>query len=193
MTVVRLPRAWRQLRKQRIGLETTLHDRAIRIYGAMKKRVGPRYRGDRLMDPGRELPFTREQFEQWIVDEIFKGKPDQAAPCFYCHRWLNAGNVWIDHFVAIARRGSLDFDNLRGCCQQCNVLKGKLSPAAFDATRDFIFRLATMDGCNRLDAAEIETRLRHGSAGIRYKAEKETAAKEREKKAADAAQLETPW
>lgn len=139
------------------------------------------------------LPFSREQFEQWMLDELFKGNPDQAISCVYCKRWINVGNVWIDHFIAVARGGNLGFDNLRPCCQQCNVLKGKLSPAAFDATRDFIFRLATMDGCNRLDAVEIETRLRHGSAGIRYKAQKEAAAKNAEKKAVAKEQLETPW
>ena len=170
-----------------------MHDRAGRIYSAMKRRVGPRYRGESMTDPGRELPFSREQFEQWMLDMIFKGKPDQAIPCCYCNKWINAGNVWIDHFIPIARNGSLDLDNLLACCQQCNVLKGKLSPPAFDATRDFIFRLATMEGCNQKDAVELETRLRHGSAGIRYKAEKEFAAKQRERKAAEQAQLETPW
>lgn len=65
----------------------------------------------------------------------------------------------------MARGGSLELANLRGCCDACNRLKGKLLPGEFKALLGLIVQLpeaARSDIVGRLKAGSMGVRLRFG-------------------------------
>ena len=48
-----------------------------------------------------------------------------ASTCYLCNRVLTAGEVALDHVIALARGGDHSYANLRVACHPCNRRKGK--------------------------------------------------------------------
>jgi 5-methylcytosine-specific restriction endonuclease McrA len=90
-----------------------------------------------------EIPFSLEEFRAWLTCVL-----EDSPFCEYCQRPLTIMNISPDHAKPVSRQGSLDRANLRGCCDDCNRLKGELLPGEF---RALLKGLATFTEAGRND------------------------------------------
>lgn len=100
-------------------------------YDKMKQRFGPKYRDDgvTLRKPGREIPFTKEEFRAWVKALI----DGPGLRCAYCERRLQVSEMEPDHIVPDKRGGALGLDNLAPACKVCNQRKGELDADEFNS------------------------------------------------------------
>jgi 5-methylcytosine-specific restriction endonuclease McrA len=56
---------------------------------------------------------------------------DQQGQCYFCKVPIAFGAMEIDHLTPISRGGSSDYDNLAGCCSQCNKAKANRTEEEF--------------------------------------------------------------
>jgi 5-methylcytosine-specific restriction endonuclease McrA len=106
-------------------------------YDSMRARFKPKYRDDvSLRVPGREIPFSKEDFRGWLLPLYEAG-----LRCAYCERRLKLGEIEPDHIVPVKKLGgSLALSNICVACRDCNIRKGDL---AGDEWRALLKGLAT--------------------------------------------------
>jgi hypothetical protein len=132
------------------------------LYDSMCKRFRAKHwksgkRAGAVRDPGREVPFTKEQFRGWAMQEVGY----QAKPCPYCNRPIDVLSMSPDHRIPVSRGGSLALSNLDAICADCNRLKGALTGKEF---RAFLDGMRTFP----IDAQrDIFKRMRAGAMGLR--------------------------
>ena len=147
-----------------------IRSRIFKMHKLMAKRFGPKFwksgrRKGQLRDPGRELPFNREQLLDWMIRTVGYG----AKQCPYCHAPIDALSAGIDHDRPTSRGGDLGLGNLTVCCQTCNRAKGGL-------TSDEFKRLSLLlDDFEPAARQDIVSRLKTGSMGIRLRSEKKVS------------------
>ena len=101
-------------------LELAFLSRTSQIYSAMKARFKEkRNKRGKIIRVGRELPFDRVQFQDWMLGEL-GGNPSGTCKCEYCTQPLDAMNFMVDHIMPIAQGGTLGFDNLAPACGESN-------------------------------------------------------------------------
>jgi hypothetical protein len=132
------------------------------LYDSMCKRFRAKHwksgkRAGSVRDPGREVPFTKEQFRSWAMQEVGY----QAKPCPYCSRPIDVLNMSPDHRIPVSRGGSLALSNLDAICADCNRLKGALTGKEFGAFLDGM-RTFPVDA-----QRDIFKRMRAGAMGLR--------------------------
>lgn len=130
---------------------------------AMKGRLKARYwksgkRAGTLRTPGRDLPFSLQQFRDWAMKAVGLG----AVRCHYCPRAIDILSFEPDHFVPLDLGGGYGLDNLVPSCEDCNRLKDAMPP------QDFIDLMVFLEEkLSRPGAANVKKRLRAGSMGIK--------------------------
>jgi 5-methylcytosine-specific restriction endonuclease McrA len=138
------------------------------IYQSMKNRFRERLwksgrRAGMVRTPGRDLPFSVDEFRQWARMRIGL----TVVLCPYCSAPIDALSFSTDHDVPIKRGGSLELSNLVACCTDCNTLKGELCSTEFrvflDVMRNFPVP-ARNDIFKRLRSGAMGARLRHFSS-----------------------------
>jgi hypothetical protein len=144
--------------------------RTLQNYHAMRQRFGAKKwksgkRTGMLRSAGQELPFSLDQYREWMVEEL-GGRPDGTCRCRYCPAIMTALDFGADHIDPVAQGGSLDFSNMAPCCKSCNRYKGKLSEKGFLAFKFWldseIGKLLTI-----ADVADIEQRMKGGGASYK--------------------------
>lgn len=91
---------------------------------------------NRLCDPCREIGRVKNERRRNKRKVHRKGKKvevlhaKQRGRCFYCLKKLN-GEWHVDHFVARARGGRSNIENLRLACPACNIAKSDKPPEEF--------------------------------------------------------------
>lgn len=130
----------------------------------MKKRFAAKYwksgrRKGRVREPGRELPFDKDEFRAWLSRRI----GFQAMPCPYCGAPIDVLSLYLDHDIPVNRGGSLSLKNLSPLCRDCNTVKGELTGREFRALLD---GLRTFHPAAQKD---IMRRLRAGAMGVRLR------------------------
>lgn len=95
-------------------------------FGAKKWKTGQR--AGEIRRPARPLPFTLEQFRNWLR-VVLEDEPN----CVYCGILINIQTISPDHYKPVSRGGSLALANLRPCDETCNSIKGELLPGEFKA------------------------------------------------------------
>jgi hypothetical protein len=116
-------------------LEQAFQTRSRNLYHAMAGRFKERRwmsgkRQGMVKTPGRDLPFTVDEFRRWFLNQI-GGKPEGCGQCSYCNRPIYSENLSPDHMIPVSRGGSLALDNLAACCLECNGAKGALTADEF--------------------------------------------------------------
>lgn len=118
-------------------------------YNAMQVRFGQKVsKKGRVMRVGREIPFTVAEYREWIMGCLDGGN------CKYCHKVLNIHSFRADHMTPPDRGGSMGFDNLAPCCDDCNMEKGGITARAYQFLRE------CLDQLPEADRADIRSRLR---------------------------------
>ena len=84
----------------------------------------------RVTQIGREVPFTPEEFAEWILG-LLGGVPSGRAQCSYCRHTVTVQDLEIDHCISPHQGGDLGFENLVPCCSNCNKQKGEMSDMSF--------------------------------------------------------------
>ena len=119
-----------------------LRERINAVYSQMQQRAKPKKwktgkRAGTVRKSGLDgLPFTRQQLWDYAVAVI---GPTGAVRCPYCEAIgrpafvIDLTNIVFDHFIPVSRGGTYDLDNIRGCCADCNRIKGELSYEFFVA------------------------------------------------------------
>ena len=149
--------------------------RTSQIYAAMKQRFREkRNKRGRIIRIGRELPFERDQFQNWVSMKL--GGPGGAVQCRYCRKWLTALDIGFDHVEPVSQGGSLDLGNLDACCDQCNRLKGNLTYATFMWLMDAMLKAGLPGQMTVADRKNLESRLKTGGMQYRGKFVKEKPA-----------------
>jgi hypothetical protein len=110
------------------------------------------------------LPFTRSEFREWVLRDLFANSHASAVQCSYCSLWLHGGNFVVDHAEPVCYGGSLGFDNLVLSCAECNLLKGRMTEAGFRSFLGFLLTLPARD------VGDMVGRMKNGAAYIREKA-----------------------
>lgn len=96
-----------------------------------------RLRDGTVLSAARELGFSLVEFRNWIRC-LLGGVENGLVNCAYCNAILDLQTLQIDHRLPVSRGGSLGFENLAACCENCNLQKGEMSDAAFIALLNFI-------------------------------------------------------
>jgi hypothetical protein len=143
--------------------EAAFWDRARKAYHHMRERVKEkRTKKNRIIQVGRQIPFTLDQFNDWLVSQ-FHGDPNGVIKCRYCTRMITGMDFQVEHVEPLKQGGSLDLENLALVDEECNRFKGNLTESAFAMLKEFLRRL--QDEQLLADAAEIEQRMKiSGSA-----------------------------
>lgn len=164
----------------KMPLEAAFMTRTGQNYQAMKRRFGERRiktgkRAGRVVQVGREIPFTLEAFRNWLFAKL--GGYNGTVKCRYCPVILDAMNVGFEHVHPVSQGGSLSLDNLDCCCDRCNRLKGKLTERTFLALKRWMETAGTSPEAPTLaDVVDVEKRLRGGGTFYKTKVEKKKAA-----------------
>jgi 5-methylcytosine-specific restriction endonuclease McrA len=134
-------------------------------YHAMQTRFQTRYsaRG-RVTQVGREIPFTQQEYAQWIL-ELLGGIPSGRVECTYCRHAVTVADLEIDHRLSPQQGGELGFDNLEPCCSPCNKQKGAMSGTGFRQLLELLNsgHFSRVDRDNILGRLQRETRFVFGS------------------------------
>lgn len=135
-----------------------------------------RDKNNRVIRPGRLVPFTVEQFRAHLL-KFLGGVEDGVAQCRYCNSWLNIATVACDHAIPVSRGGSLDLTNIEFPCKPCNNRKGKLMPDEFMALLTGLEKwpaTARNDVLHRLEiAVQLAAGVRRGITNKRNEAAQE--------------------
>jgi len=107
--------------------------RTRQAFENMEKRFGPKIwksgkRMGQLKDPGRELPFTLEEFREWVCTAVANG-----VRCHYCPTFIDMRTFVVDHSMPVTRGGSLGLENLQCICADCNSQKSDLNDPEYVA------------------------------------------------------------
>lgn len=117
-------------------------ERARSLYESIRKRAKEkRKKNNRVISQGYPIPFTTEQFRQWLLAQ-FGGTEGGVTRCAYCNRPIDVYNCAIDHEKPLKRGGSPDLHNLIACCASDNDIKGQLTGEEY---RAFICLLREME------------------------------------------------
>jgi HNH endonuclease len=118
----------------RSELETMI----VRKYRDMAKRFGPKKNSAGYVTKlGRQLPFTFEDFKEWMIDGSFLRK-GEGWQCVYCKGWFSIKEIEPEHVVPIARGGDLGTNNLVFSCHSDNQRKGELTAEEYIALIEFM-------------------------------------------------------
>ena len=107
-----------------------------RLYFSMKAR----FNGFSTSEAARPLPFTLEEFKEWLLGEAYSVQPSMLQEavnpkvlwgCPYCGLDIFFIDLSIDHMTPISRGGSYALRNLSPCHATCNRAKGPLSRDEF--------------------------------------------------------------
>lgn len=140
--------------------------RTSQIYSAMKQRFREkRNKRGKIIRIGRELPFERDQFQNWVAMKL--GGPGGAVQCRYCRKWMTALDVGFDHIEPVSQGGDIGLPNLDACCDPCNRLKGNLSYATFMRLFEWIQKAGLPGEMTLADRKNLESRLKTG--GMQYR------------------------
>jgi len=146
--------------------------RTASIYNSMKARFKEkRNKRGRILRIGRELPFQRYQFQDWVAMKL--GGPSGTVQCRYCRKFLTAMDLGVDHVEPVSQGGSLGFDNLDICCDECNRLKGNLTLRTFMWVLDAMMKAGLPGEMTAADRKNLESRLKTGGMQYRGKFVKE--------------------
>jgi len=130
--------------------------RTSNLYSGMVQRFGPKWVCGKLVDPGRDLPFTLAELRTWMQVQI----GSRVIVCRVCSIPMNYCTVGLDHTVPVSRGGGLGLDNLNLLyCQKCNIIKGSLKVEEMNRLQELI---ATFDYEAQKD---ILDRLANGGIG----------------------------
>lgn len=155
-------------------LEIAFLSRTSQIYSAMKARFKEkRNKRNKIIRVGRELPFSRMDFQDWMLKEL-GGNPNGTCRCEYCNIPLDAMNFTVDHRDPVSQDGELGLHNLAPACGPCQKLKGKLS------RKTFAWLVKALESAGRgeeamtvADRTDLERRLKSGGMQYRGKFVKE--------------------
>jgi hypothetical protein len=142
--------------------QAQFNQRTAALYSAMRNRFRAKYwksgkRAGMVRVPGRELPFTKHEFRQWVMEEIGY----QANPCPYCGAPIDVFSMSLDHCLPVSRGGDLGLLNLQAICAECNRMKGSLTVAEFQSL------LGWMNTLCPPAQRDIRKRLMAGGIGLR--------------------------
>lgn len=137
--------------------------RSKSLYDGMQSRLKERKwksgkKAGEVRVPKRELPFSLDEFRAWLKVTL-----EDEPSCSYCGTSINIQTISPDHAIPMARGGSLDRPNLRGSCEACNQLKGKLLPGEFKALLGLLMQFP------EAARTDLTRRLRSGSMGVRLR------------------------
>jgi HNH endonuclease len=76
------------------------------------------------------LRFTKDDFRDYVL-RAFGSHYDGVLQCRYCRKFCTLAEVSADHEMPLSRGGSSDVTNLGFPCQNCNQMKGSLTPGEF--------------------------------------------------------------
>jgi 5-methylcytosine-specific restriction endonuclease McrA len=112
--------------------ETEFVEISGRRYRAMAQRIfePPRSKSHSQQELfTRMLPFTLEQFRDWLFGQFPNGN---ATRCAYCDQPVNLLNCEIDHVIPLTNRnGTYGLDNLAVSCAECNQQKAGMTGDEF--------------------------------------------------------------
>lgn len=149
--------------------------RTSSLYSAMKQRFSEkRNKVGRIIRIGRELPFTRDQFQNWVAMKL--GGTEGAVQCRYCRVWMTALDIGFDHVEPVSQGGGLGLDNLDACCDACNRLKGNLTYRTFMWLIAAMLKAGLPNEMTVADRKNLESRLKTGGMQYRGKFVKEKPA-----------------
>jgi 5-methylcytosine-specific restriction endonuclease McrA len=99
-------------------------------YHAMQQRARKGEKRGRavIVPPVADLPFTMEEFREWLQSRFTNGG---TTPCVYCCAPVDLMKCQIDHALPISRGGGRFFGNLCIACPECNQAKGKMNSREF--------------------------------------------------------------
>ncbi len=134
------------------------------IYRNMKARFAEkRNKRGNVIRVGRELPFSLEEFRDYLSMCLGSRNASGTTPCDSCTLSLNALTLVVDHSLPVSRGGELGLQNLALLCEECNRAKGKLTASEFRALRQFL------DGLAPQAANDVLTRLKTGAGFMRLR------------------------
>jgi 5-methylcytosine-specific restriction endonuclease McrA len=96
--------------------------RAGELYSATQQRARKA-----LEDPAYKLPYTRQQFGDWLMQHVGL----LIIRCPYCCLPLDILSVSVDHKRPLSRGGAFTLENLMAVCLTCNRAKGDLTAEEF--------------------------------------------------------------
>ena len=132
------------------SVERQFTQRTGSIYDSMVKRFRERKseKTGRITQIGREVPFTKEQFRDWLRKRL--GGEGGVVQCEYCSTYVSAADLVIDHKVPPSRGGSLGFENLAIACSTSNNEKGRMTATGYIALRTWALVNLDPEDCKDL-------------------------------------------
>lgn len=104
-------------------VDTEFVKKSRQTYANMKARfTEKRNKKGRITRIGREVPFTLEEFRDWLLLKL--GTEGGVVKCPYCAAFLSINEAVVDHRIPASQGGSLDLGNLDLICKQDNDQKG---------------------------------------------------------------------
>ena len=93
-----------------------------------------------------ELPFSLEQFRQWLLREagtvdstVDLGRPNPFEwTCQFCGDPFGLEELSVDHSTPLSMGGGTVLENLLCVCKRCNTDKGELGAEEFKALRALV-------------------------------------------------------
>lgn len=105
------------------GVDRRFTQKSGDLYDSMVQRFKEkRDKNDRVTRIGRELPFDKARFRQWLLAKL--GGSGGVVKCLYCAEFLSIDTLTIDHREPVKQGGSLGLENLDLVCDQDNQQKG---------------------------------------------------------------------
>ena len=108
-----------------------------RKYAENNAAISARRTNWRKQDPERaraqslkEKSRRRNALGSHTKEDLAELYAEQRGTCFYCRRSLKAG-YHVDHYIALAKGGTNDRENLRLACPSCNCSKQAKLPQDF--------------------------------------------------------------
>lgn len=160
-----------------------VRERASKLFYDIKRRSAPKFwkkgrHAGKVRSHGMPVPYTSDEFANWLLQAY-------GCNCFlcpYCNAPIDVLTMTLDHVIALEAGGGNEFENLAGCCSDCNVIKGKLSGEQYCKFRLLLRQLHP--------AAEADILQRMRSAGLGMKLARQLRAGQLAKQKPIAAQEE---
>lgn len=113
-------------RKKFVDLTGSRYDGMVRRLAAKK--------------PAILVPFSKERFRAYVLEQFMGDQYDGAIECRWCLRMITLEECAFDHSVPLERGGSPDLSNLDAPCAEDNARKGIMLPDEYRRLLAFLER-----------------------------------------------------
>jgi len=118
------------------SVEARFTQRTGYIYDSMAKRMREKRSGTgRVLRVGRQIPFTKQEFREWLVSKL--GGENGVIKCRYCAEYLSVDTFHVDHAIPIKQGGTLGLENLDLVCELDNQQKGGMCFTCYSRLLDW--------------------------------------------------------